>query len=134
MINNSTSSSIALLYGSNSSSSSAENLSYPVPEQAIQYYRASTLVLTLDEYNNTSVFNTSSDTNSSANSGTPAQLPSLSSTDQLFEQCLNYTIGQAVPLVDVAYSMRLSGFGGGSATVVLAFWVAMCMKQWFGLF
>lgn len=138
MINNSTSSSVALFYGSPDNSSS-ESPSYPRPEQAIQYYRASTLVLTLDGYNDTSIFNTSTNTSSgsSDSNNTATPLPTLGTTDQLFIQCLNDTIGEAVPLVDTAWSMRLGVLGGGtggSASVVLTIWLLVFLKQWFGFF
>lgn len=129
MINNSTSSSSAFLYASNStfnSSSPSDAISYPRPEQAIQYYRASTLVLTMDGYNDSSVFNTTANS-TTTRSQTP--LPTLSSMDQLFMTCLNDTIGQAVPLVDAAYSIRLGG--GMSLNIMLAIWVFACLRQWF---
>lgn len=72
--------------------------SSPRPEQAVQYYRASSVVLTLDGYNNTAAL-----TNDSSVPNTP--LPSW--VDQPFLDCLNQTIGAAVPLVDGS-SMSLS--------------------------
>lgn len=132
MINNSTSSSSAFLYASNStfnSSSPSDAISYPRPEQAIQYYRASTLVLTMDGYNDSSVFSTTSATSNSTATGSQTPLPSLGSMDQLFMTCLNDTIGQAVPLVDAAYSIRLGG--GMSLNIMLAIWVFACLRQWF---
>lgn len=87
LINNSTSS-------STSSSPSLFNDSDPFsprPEQAVQYYRASTVVLTLDGYNDTAAL---SETNTTAD--TP--LPSWVDTNLL--TCLNDTIGAGVPLVD----------------------------------
>ncbi|RDB26997.1 hypothetical protein Hypma_005075 [Hypsizygus marmoreus] len=62
------------------------------PEQAVQYYRASSVVLTLDGYNNSAIF---------ASDDTPdVALPSNIDTQLL--SCMNDTIGQAVPLVDFA--------------------------------
>lgn len=63
----------------------------PRPEQAVQYYRASSVVLTLDGYNDTAAL-------SSDNSTADAPLPSW--VDTSFLNCLNQTIGAAVPLVD----------------------------------
>lgn len=63
----------------------------PRPEQAVQYYRASSVVLTLDGYNNTAAL-----LNDSSIPDTP--LPSW--VDQPFLDCLNQTIGASVPLVD----------------------------------
>lgn len=85
------SSSSSAAFNYNASSSSA-----PQPEQAVQYYRASSVVLTLDGYNDTSVF-----TNDSTIPATP--LPTTIDTSLL--NCLNFTIGESVPLVD-GVSMR----------------------------
>ncbi|KAI0628678.1 hypothetical protein C8Q77DRAFT_1147612 [Trametes polyzona] len=72
----------------------------PKPEQAIQYYRASSVVLTLDGYNDTSALADNS-------SAPPAPLPT--NIDQTLLNCLNDTIGAAVPLFeDNAASSRLS--------------------------
>ncbi|KAJ7021667.1 hypothetical protein C8F04DRAFT_1195223 [Mycena alexandri] len=80
--------------------SSADNLvfaaynetgaSLPQPEQVIQYYRASSIALSLDGYNNTSVF---------LADGTPdVSLPS-SGIDTALLNCINQTIGLAAPLI-----------------------------------
>ncbi|TFK30197.1 hypothetical protein FA15DRAFT_663579 [Coprinopsis marcescibilis] len=66
----------------------------PRPEEVIQYYRASSVALSLDGYNNTAVFEPE-------NTTTPdVPLPSNIHLELL--ECLNSTIGQAVPLVDGA--------------------------------
>ncbi|KAG7099798.1 hypothetical protein E1B28_001610 [Marasmius oreades] len=64
--------------------------SSPKPESAIQYYRASSVALTLDGYNN-----------SAALSGTEGQpdTPLPSNIDTTLKDCLNQTIGDAVPLI-----------------------------------
>ncbi len=81
----------------NSSSTSPSlyggSTSDPRPEGAIQYYRASSVVLTLDGYNNTAAL---SDSSSNANAK-PTPLPSYVDTQLL--DCLNSTIGAAVPLL-----------------------------------
>ncbi|KAA1475007.1 hypothetical protein DENSPDRAFT_841707 [Dentipellis sp. KUC8613] len=85
--------------GSSSTSAGSydgSNPSDPQPEQAVQYYRASSVVLTLDGYNNTNALN-GSDTSVNA---TPVALPS--NVDHTLLSCLNDTIGQGVPLVDSA--------------------------------
>ncbi|EJC99156.1 uncharacterized protein FOMMEDRAFT_148736 [Fomitiporia mediterranea MF3/22] len=69
------------------------NSSMPKPEQAIQYYRASSVVLTLDGYNDTTALNGSAGAN---DLHTP--LPSWVNTT--FLSCVNETIGAAAPLVD----------------------------------
>ncbi|KAI0692893.1 hypothetical protein BC835DRAFT_1306962 [Cytidiella melzeri] len=65
----------------------------PQPEEAVQYYRASSVVLTLDGYNNTAALS-----NDSSVPNTP--LPPW--VDQPYLDCLNQTIGAAVPLADGA--------------------------------
>lgn len=72
--------------------------SSPRPEQAVEYYRASSVVLTLDGYNNTAAL-----TNDTSVPNTP--LPPW--IDQSFLNCLNQTIGAAVPLVDGALPFGL---------------------------
>ncbi|KAG6872527.1 hypothetical protein C0995_009101 [Termitomyces sp. Mi166 len=63
--------------------------SLPQAEQTVQYYRASTVALTLDGYNNTAVFEPE---------GTP-DVPLPSKIDTTLLSCLNTTIGAAVPLI-----------------------------------
>ena len=60
-----------------------------MPEHAIQYYRASSVVLTLDGYNNTVVFEND-----------PTQLPAAlpANVDTNLMKCVNETIGTSVPL------------------------------------
>ena len=65
----------------------------PRPEQAIEYYRASTVVLTLDGYNNTVVL---------GNQPNTTAVPLPSGVDMTLLNCLNYTIGEAVPLISAA--------------------------------
>jgi len=67
----------------------------PKPEQSIQYYRASSVVLTLDGYNDTIVL-------SSNSTGTPIPLPS--GVDIGLLNCVNQTIGFSVPLVGASSS------------------------------
>ncbi len=67
--------------------------STPKPEQAVQFYRASSVALTVDGYNNTGALDDSGNT-----PDTP--VPSWVDTNAL--SCLNYTIGAAVPLIDSA--------------------------------
>ncbi|KAF8529689.1 hypothetical protein BU17DRAFT_73030 [Hysterangium stoloniferum] len=63
----------------------------PKPEQVVQYYRGSSIALTLDGYNDTSVF--SSDDN-------VADTPLPANLNATFLDCLNQTIGVAAPLID----------------------------------
>ncbi|KAG5720897.1 hypothetical protein E4T56_gene368 [Termitomyces sp. T112] len=80
-----------------SSTSPSEYNGYPVPEQVIQYYRASSVVLTLDGYNNSAVY---------AGEGA-ADSPIPSNTDTALLNCLNQTIGLAAPLSSGAIHFRL---------------------------
>ncbi|KAF8348438.1 hypothetical protein F5887DRAFT_1129407 [Amanita rubescens] len=73
----------------------------PQPEQVIQYYRASSIALTLDGYNNTADL-----TNSTSD------VPLPSNIDQNLLTCLNATIGNAAPLVNAA-----SGSGIASSVI-----------------
>ena len=101
------------LSSSSSSSPSPYNDSNPAspqPESAIQYYRASSVVLTLDGYNDTAA--------DSPNPDTP-DTPLPTNIDITLLNCLNSTIGQAVPLVDGALVSR-PGTGMG---VLCLFWV-----------
>ncbi|EIM89277.1 uncharacterized protein STEHIDRAFT_154955 [Stereum hirsutum FP-91666 SS1] len=130
MINNSTSSSTPVPYNPDASSCSISNASscYPVAEQAIQYYRASTVVLTLDGYNNTAVFASNETDSNATSSGNATPLPSLSDTDQSLLGCLNGTIGAAVPLVDGGVSsMKFSSNVGG---LVASVWLVKCLIRW----
>ncbi|KAI0676215.1 hypothetical protein C8Q78DRAFT_1141427 [Trametes maxima] len=76
---------------SNTPLSFSGSASNPKPEQAVQYYRASSVVLTLDGYNDTSALTNDSN-------APPIPLPSNIDTSLL--NCLNDTIGAAVPLFD----------------------------------
>ena len=83
----------------------------PQPEQAIQYYRASSVALTLDNYNNTGALGPD---------GTPnTPLPSNIDTNLL--NCLNDTIGAAVPLVDGA--MGLAAGAPSNVGIVALVWI-----------
>jgi hypothetical protein len=62
---------------------------YPAPEQAVQYYRGSSAVLTLEGYNNSAVY-----TSNTSLSASP--LPSGADTTLL--ACLNGTISSDIPL------------------------------------
>ncbi|KAH7929943.1 hypothetical protein BV22DRAFT_1001727 [Leucogyrophana mollusca] len=89
----------------------------PQPEQAIQYYRSSSVVLTLDGYNNSATL--SSDDNA-------PDSPLPSGIDTTLLACLNSTIGQAAPLVDGA-GMRW-GTPSGPGLVGLV-WVIWCISS-----
>ncbi|CAK5272050.1 unnamed protein product [Mycena citricolor] len=67
------------------------------PEQVVQYYRASSVALTLDGYNNSAVF---------AAENSTADTPLPSGIDPTLLDCLNSTIGQATPLIDAGIMSR----------------------------
>ncbi|KAJ7185317.1 hypothetical protein C8R46DRAFT_881202, partial [Mycena filopes] len=75
----------------------------PQPEQVIQYYRASSIALSLDGYNDTSLFE---------DDGT-SDVPLPTSIDTALLTCLNQTIGSAAPLIDAT---RLASGGEWTAT------------------
>ncbi|KAG6862488.1 hypothetical protein C0995_000034 [Termitomyces sp. Mi166 len=90
----------------------------PLPEQTLQYYRASSAALTLDGYNNTAVLQPQ-DSSGAYN----VLLPS--GTDVELLRCLNTTIGNAILLNDPP---KLSGDAIGFIAVgssVAAFFVAL---------
>ncbi|EPQ50902.1 hypothetical protein GLOTRDRAFT_133640 [Gloeophyllum trabeum ATCC 11539] len=63
----------------------------PKPEQAIQYYRASSIVLMLDGYNDTAAL---------LDNASMPDAPVPSWANGMFLTCVNETIGAAAPLVD----------------------------------
>jgi len=75
----------------------------------VQYYRASSVVLALDGYNNTAALNDTKPV------GPPAPLPSTIDVDLL--KCINATIGASVPLVGN------SGHTHGEPTLLLLTWL-----------
>ena len=85
----------------------------PRPEGAIQYYRASSVVLTLDGYNNTAAL--VSDANLKA-------LPLPSNVDMQLLGCLNSTIGEAVPLFNCAHGFAQSGMAATLSLVLVMLW------------
>lgn len=81
----------------------------PQPEQVVQWYRASTFALTLDVYNNSAA--------SYANMPSSPSIPALplsddtplpSTLNRTFLECLNQTIGAAVPLINNDTSKHLT--------------------------
>ncbi|KAJ7069719.1 hypothetical protein C8F01DRAFT_1327044 [Mycena amicta] len=84
----------------------------PQPEQAVQYFRASSIGLFLDGYNNTADLEAE---------GTP-DVPLPSGIDTALLECLNLTIGLAAPLVDDG--MRLAPNGPTLLGVVSVIWIS----------
>jgi hypothetical protein len=91
----------------------------PQPENAIRYYRASSLALTLDKYYNTAVFSYGEP---------PTSLPQ--NMDSGFKDCLDRTIGQMVPLIDFYGSNGALGVGTRSGVgigQVALIWVVLAV-------
>jgi len=76
-----------------------DNSSQPQPVQAIQYYRASSITLTLDGYNNTAAID---------GVNTTAQTPLPSGLNTTFLDCVNQTIGAAAPLIGGASPLTMT--------------------------
>ncbi|KAJ8515501.1 hypothetical protein ONZ45_g7093 [Pleurotus djamor] len=107
-----------------SSNSSAKPVAYessdlPQPEQTIQYYRASSVALTFDGYNNTGAL---------AEEGTPdTALPPYINVEVM--NCLNATIGDNVLLMDLSFDPSVlavsSDDSEDSSEKMKAEWAAM---------
>ncbi|KAF8069245.1 hypothetical protein FPV67DRAFT_1113544 [Lyophyllum atratum] len=90
--------------GSSSSAPSPYQDSFsaiPQPEQTIQYYRASSIALTLDGYNNTGALGPD---------GT-ADTPLPNNIDTNLLTCLNQTIGDAAPLIGGVPGLSVPSMG-----------------------
>lgn len=75
---------------------------YPLPEQVIQWYRASTFALSLDIYNNSaSLLANMPASDSSPALPLSADTPLPSGLNTTFLECVNATVGASVPLVDL---------------------------------
>jgi len=85
----------------------------PQPEQTIQYYRASSVALTLDGYNNSAVFQ---------DDGSP-DTPLPSNIDNNLLICLNTTIGAAVPLENGSSAIFDSALRNQVVLVVWLVWL-----------
>lgn len=90
--------------------------SSPRPEQAVQYYRASSIVLTLDGYNDTAALSGGNDTQSQQD------LPIPGWVNGTFLDCVNQTIGLAAPLIS-AGEPRWAGANQQVVGVVGMWWV-----------
>ncbi|KAF7314315.1 hypothetical protein MKEN_00904100 [Mycena kentingensis (nom. inval.)] len=87
-----------------------EGTAPPQPEQMVQYYRASSIALSLDGYNNTAIFEAE---------GTPdVALPS--GIDAVLLDCVNQTIGAAAPLIDAGSTLPAPSMLG----IVSLIWIS----------
>lgn len=110
----------------------------PQQNQAVQYYRASSVVLTVDNsdgnsgsYGSNNGYDSSNSnsgySNSNGNSGSSSNSNGYSSTSGYYGgmvDCLNQTIGASVPLVGSAYTWAQPGHMMGSLSL---FWVLGAM-------
>jgi len=102
--------------------STSDNSSLPRPEQIIQYYRASSFVLSLDGYNNTMALssNTPSSNTSAPKVQTATPLPS--NINATFLSCLNTTIGYKLPMIQpTSHSLSKDAIGGIVAAAIIGF-------------
>jgi hypothetical protein len=97
---------------------SLSNPNSPKPEQAVQYYRASSAALMLQGYNNTAQL--------SDNTSLP-DTPLPTNIDTSLLTCLNQTIGIAVPLVSAANPTVWNSGVTGSAYAMGSFWLFYCL-------
>ncbi|KAG6830005.1 hypothetical protein H0H92_002696, partial [Tricholoma furcatifolium] len=81
----------------------------PQPEQTVQYYRASSVALTLDGYNNTADF----EPEGTEDSPLPLNI------DSYLLDCINVTIGSAVPLVSNSPGSKTPNMGALSLLFVI---------------
>jgi hypothetical protein len=80
----------------------------------VEYYRASSVVLTLDGYNDTAAL--SNDTNA-------VDTPLPTNIDTTLLDCLNQTIGLSVPLIDAAGSTWATTPGMGAIGLFWVVWL-----------
>ena len=92
------------------------DVSAPMPEQAIQYYRGSSVVLTVEGYNDTAAL-------SNYTSGPNTPLPGW--MNESFVSCVNATIGEAVPLVngDTSQNSQVPLTAASITLVVVGLWL-----------
>ncbi|KDQ51590.1 hypothetical protein JAAARDRAFT_62468 [Jaapia argillacea MUCL 33604] len=78
--------------------------SWPLPEQIVQWYRASSFGLSLDSYNNTAALPSNMPpSNDSLSPPLSDDTPLPTDLNTTYLSCLNKTIGASVPLVDPPY-------------------------------
>jgi len=95
----------------------------PQPEQAVQYYRASSFVLFLDGYNNTAELASNQPASNTTASNVTADTPLPSGIDETFLTCLNDTIGNAVPMSNGLSLVLGAGAGAPIWSLLSLFWL-----------
>ncbi|KZT54061.1 hypothetical protein CALCODRAFT_457199 [Calocera cornea HHB12733] len=81
---------------------SAKTDGMPQPQQAVQYYRASSFALFLDQYNNTAALPANAPTSNSTAGKVITDTLLPDGLDMTFLTCINTTIGNAVPMTSDA--------------------------------
>ncbi|KAL5532705.1 hypothetical protein ACEPAF_4479 [Sanghuangporus sanghuang] len=85
------------------------NSVWPLPEQVVQYYRASSFALSLDGYNNTVALPANAPASNNSKPVEMADTPLPSGLNMTFLSCVNYTVGASVPLVETPKKGLSSG-------------------------
>ncbi|KDQ11036.1 hypothetical protein BOTBODRAFT_136323 [Botryobasidium botryosum FD-172 SS1] len=102
--------------------------STPRPEQVVQYYRESSFALSLSTYiDKASLPSEAPPTEDSALPDPSLITPLPPGTNLGFLDCLNQTIGAAVPIMNSG--MAGSQFGGSATTLLLGFWLIMAFLR-----
>lgn len=96
---------------------------WPLPEQVVQYYRASSFALSLDVYNNTASLPSNQPTSNNSAPPNIADTALPSGLNITFLACVNMTVGASVPLEDVSSGKKISG--GEIAGIVFAAIIAI---------
>jgi hypothetical protein len=78
------------------------------PEQAVQYYRASSFALTLDGYNNTASLASNQPPDNNTAPPVMADTPLPTSLNTTFLQCVNATTAFALPVVNAPHRLSPS--------------------------
>lgn len=106
-------------------------LTYPLPEQIIQYYRSSSLALSLDGYNNTAALASNMPTSNSSAPNNIPDTPLPSNLNMTFLACINQTTAASVPLVDVqSHKLSSGAIGGIIAGSIIGIFVLIFIYAW----
>ena len=93
---------------SSSVSAYTPGTSWPLPEQVIQYYRASSFMLSLDGYNNTAALASNAPSSNSSTPPTMADTPLPSGLNTTLLACINATVAASIPLEETPASQGLT--------------------------
>ncbi|EJU01542.1 hypothetical protein DACRYDRAFT_116672 [Dacryopinax primogenitus] len=96
------------------------------PEQAVQYYRASSFALFLEGYNNTAASAASAPPSNTTASNMTSDTPLPTNLSLDFLDCLNQTIGNAVPMTNDGSAL---GLPAPVWSLVGLFWLVLIMAR-----